>query len=59
MSEKISLDSSEIKEINIIGSETTLLHKTKNGYSSRATNLLLTLNLILMKKHNTKIPIPN
>ncbi len=24
--------------------------KTKNGYSSRATNLLLTLNLILMKK---------
>ena len=24
-----------------------------------ATNLLLTLNLILMKKHNTKIPISN
>ena len=28
--------------------------KTKNGYSSRATNLLLTLNLILMKKTQYK-----
>ena len=27
---------------------------TKNGYSSRATNLLLTLNLILMKKTQYK-----
>ena len=28
--------------------------KTKNGYSSRATNLLLTLNPILMKKTQYK-----
>ncbi len=36
--------------VNITVNGTLFTIKTKNGYSSRATNLLLTLNLILMKK---------